>query len=67
MERKIIVNEDLCIGCGACAACCPEAFEIGDDFVAKAIDDNITENVIIAAENCPTDAIELDLEEKEND
>lgn len=62
MKEKIIVNKDLCIGCGACAACCPDTFEIGDDFIAEVINDEITEEVIEAAENCPTDAIELNTE-----
>ena len=29
MEVK--VNRDACIGCGACAAICPDVFEIDDE------------------------------------
>jgi len=25
------VDKNTCIGCGACAATCPEVFEMGDD------------------------------------
>ena len=28
---KVKVNEDACIGCGACAAIAPEVFEINDE------------------------------------
>ncbi len=61
--KKIIINKDLCIGCGACAACCPDNFEIGDDFIAKTISNEITEDVNDAIQNCPTEAIEIVNEE----
>ncbi len=28
---KVIQDRDKCIGCGACAAVCPEFFEMGSD------------------------------------
>ena len=28
---KVIVNQDACIGCGACCSICEEAFEIADN------------------------------------
>ena len=56
------VNKDLCIGCGACQAICPEVFEIEDDGLATVIVEEIPEDVmedsIDALEGCPTDAIE---------
>ena len=65
--EKIKVDKDLCIGCGACAAYCPENFEIGDDMLAEVVKDEITDEVIEAAENCPTDAIKINSEkDKEN-
>ena len=30
MAHKITVNQETCIGCGACAATCPECFEMKD-------------------------------------
>lgn len=58
---KVIVNKDLCIGCGACQAIVPSVFELEDDGLAKAIDSNIDtdlkEEVIDAVEGCPTSAI----------
>lgn len=57
---KLKVNEDLCIGCGACQAVCPEVFEV--DELAKTIVDTVPkeveEDAIDAKEGCPTSAIE---------
>lgn len=59
---KFKVNEDACIGCGACASICEEVFEINDEGYAiakdeKVTDDEIKENALSAMEGCPTDAI----------
>ena len=59
---KLHVNKDLCIGCGACAATCPDCFEFDDDGFAKCITDEIPsefeDDAIDAMEGCPTSAIE---------
>ncbi len=59
---KLKVNKDLCIGCGACQAVCPEVFEIEDDGLAGVIvdeiDEKVAEEAIDAKEGCPTSAIE---------
>ncbi len=60
--KKFKVNKDLCIGCGACAAICPEVFDIDEDGLAKTIkEENITEEEAAEAtdalEGCPTSAI----------
>lgn len=58
---KVIVDKDLCIGCGACQAICPDVFEINDDGLSEAIceevDSKHEEEVIEAVESCPTEAI----------
>ena len=64
---KFKVNEDACIGCGACASICEEVFEINDEGYAiakdeKVTDDEIKENALSAMEGCPTDAISEDKE-----
>ena len=53
------VNKDKCIGCGACTAIAPEIFDFDDDGLAKVIKDEVNEDVKIAAESCPTEAIEI--------
>lgn len=57
---KVTVNKDKCIGCGACTAICPEVFEFDDDGLAKAVKDEINDDVKMAAEGCPTEAIEIE-------
>ena len=56
---KLKINEDVCIGCGACQATCNEVFEI--DGVAKVIVDEVPkeleEDALDAKEGCPTGAI----------
>lgn len=61
MKAKVIDN--LCIGCGACAALVPEEFDINDNGVAYAINTQVKdENMELAKdakENCPTGAIDI--------
>lgn len=58
---KFKVDENSCIGCGACASICEDLFEITDDGYAvakdKEINDEIKQDAINAMESCPTGAI----------
>jgi len=53
------INEETCIGCGACASICSEVFEMGDDMKAhvKAGSNTSADCVKEATESCPVDAI----------
>ena len=59
--KNVQVNKDLCIGCGACQAIVKDVFEIDDDGLAKVISnpikEDLEEDVLDAAEGCPTSAI----------
>ncbi len=60
---KVTVDEDLCIGCGACEEVCPDVFRIGDDGIARVVRDDpgpLTALAIEAAEGCPQGAITVD-------
>ncbi len=61
---KVKVNQDSCIGCGACAAICDKVFEINDDGLSQAkveeVADTDTQDVRDAADACPTGAIEVE-------
>ena len=62
------VNKDICIGCGACQAICPDVFQIEEDGLAGVHTAPTLENMedaIDAKEGCPVSAIEeIDDEEK---
>ena len=58
---KVVVNQDNCIGCGACEAICPEVFQLNDDGLSTVICDNFEnideDSAHEAVESCPTSAI----------
>lgn len=64
---KLNVNQDVCIGCGACTAVCDEAFEMSDETglaTVKTEYDKLNEEdkalANDAVHNCPTGAITLE-------
>lgn len=63
MAKKVTVNKDLCIGCGACAATAPSVFAIADDGKADVIVPEVGDAdegaCSDAAANCPAAAIEI--------
>lgn len=65
--EKVKVNQDACIGCGACNAIASDVFTFNDDGFAEVDENNnildkmsedLKEDVISALEGCPTNAIE---------
>lgn len=58
---KIKVNQDACIGCGACASISDELFEINDNGLSQVKVDEVPEDKVQAAkdaiDSCPTGAI----------
>ena len=58
---RVHVDEELCIGCEACADICPEVFEMQGDVAVAKIEDDIPEDLEDAckeaAEGCPVEAI----------
>lgn len=62
MKAKVV--ENLCIGCGACAALVPDEFEISEQGVAHSLNDQVKEEnkelALDAKDNCPTSAISIE-------
>lgn len=58
------VDQQVCIGCGLCEETLPSVFSVGD-FTASAASDPVpaehTELLLIAARDCPVEAITLSL------
>lgn len=58
---KIKVNQDVCIGCGACLSIADDLFEMNDDGLSQAkvetVPEDKKEQANEAVESCPTGAI----------
>lgn len=61
---KLCVNEEQCIGCGACVAIDSEHFDFNDNGLSSAISQENLESPSLksAVESCPTGAIKLEEE-----
>ena len=57
--KKLNVNKDACIGCGACVAIDPEHFNFGDDNYSEVISNEniLSDEAKNAMSSCPTNAI----------
>lgn len=60
--KKVKVNEDACIGCGACVSIDPEHFDFNEEGLSEVKNqENIeSEELANAMESCPTNAIYYD-------
>ena len=62
-ERKVVVDPNICIGCGVCAALCPKVYEMSnEDGKSHVVLDASTEDIMSASTKeaeaaCPVAAI----------
>lgn len=66
MAYKVIVDENECIGCGACEAQCPEGFVMDNETMkAKPKKNKVEDDSCIkeAVDICPVDAIKVEKDE----
>lgn len=59
----VTIDRDGCIGCGMCAATCPDVFRIADDGLAEVYTEptkDVEGAVHEAAESCPVEVIHVD-------
>jgi ferredoxin len=60
---RVVVDPDLCMGCGVCESIAPDIFELGDELHAKVILDLIQEKYRYVVEEaiaeCPEVAIQI--------
>lgn len=58
---KIEIDKEKCIGCGACAAICPENWEMKDDGKASPIKTEVKDIGCNqdAADGCPVQCIKI--------
>ncbi|MCM8774443.1 MAG: ferredoxin [Candidatus Omnitrophica bacterium] len=58
---KIIIDENVCVGCGLCVNSCPECFELSDEGIAKVKGDECnTCDIKEVANQCPVNAIKVE-------
>lgn len=53
----ITVDQEACIGCGACASICPDVFIMNDDGKSEVVSQGDLECAKNAAQSCPVQAI----------
>ncbi|MDD5071872.1 MAG: ferredoxin [Patescibacteria group bacterium] len=56
---SIKVNQELCIGCGACASLCPDVFKMNEAGKSEVISQANVECAKNAAGSCPVQAISV--------
>ena len=57
---KPVVNEDLCIGCGACESLCPDVFKV-ENGKSQVISENCNNcDCKEVADSCPVSAISVE-------
>ncbi|NCO79865.1 ferredoxin [Candidatus Falkowbacteria bacterium] len=56
----IMVNQDLCIGCGTCEALCPSVFKLNQAGKAEVIRQDGAACAKNSAESCPVQAISIE-------
>ena len=57
---KFKVDQELCVGCGACQATCPEVFKLVDDksqVILNPVPEELEMSAIEAEDGCPMGAI----------
>jgi len=61
MNKKIVIDKNLCIGCGLCESLCPEVFKLQSDGKSKVIKEKGCEkcDCELVADNCPVKAIKI--------
>lgn len=57
---SIKVNQDLCIGCGACIATCADVFKLGESGKSEVISQSNVDCAKTAAVGCPVQAISVE-------
>ena len=58
---KINLNKDKCIGCGRCAEICPANFKLSSEGRSQVTNKHVTDCAKKAADECPTEAIHVEL------
>lgn len=57
--KTLVIDKNICIGCGTCAAISPKVFKMSDDGKAEVADQkaDTEENIQNSIDSCPVQAI----------
>lgn len=60
-KYKIKILKDKCIGAASCVGIAPEVYQLDDKNIAYVVkeDGDTPENILLGAQSCPTNAIEI--------
>jgi len=60
-KYKIKIIKDKCIGAASCVGIAPKVYQLDDKNIAYVVseDGDTAENVLLGAQSCPTNAIEI--------
>ncbi|MFZ5392389.1 MAG: ferredoxin [Patescibacteria group bacterium] len=59
---KLIINKEICVGCGSCAQAFPDVFKLGEDGKSEVVGEvskKTEEELVEMASYCPVEAIEV--------
>jgi len=59
MAKKIYVDKEKCIGCGACESICPKVFTLKDGKAETKVSSTNEKCVEEAKDSCPVQAISI--------
>ena len=59
---NIKIDQEKCVGCGRCTEICPDVFNLNENMKSEVIVQDNFECAKNAADQCPQDAITVDLE-----
>lgn len=57
--KKIVVDKEKCIKCGACVAIVPNTFDFDEEGFSKVINESVNEDAMSGLEACPVIAISV--------
>ena len=60
-KYKIKIIKDKCISAASCVGIAPKVYQLDKDNIAYVVDEggDTAENVLLGAQSCPTNAIEI--------
>lgn len=60
-NMKIIIDENKCVGCGRCMEICSVNFKLSAEGKSRAIGEQVADCAKKASDECPVEAIHVEL------